>query len=224
MQHPVLPSGPLARDGCAWEATGRCCSLLAAGQPFLPDQLEATIANRLLALSTRPCPPIHTNPEQTANATWKRGRNQHARLLLEQLRAGVLEAPFHQMPPCGPLPTLPLFLTARCGPASWPPAGRDPVTPALLLRRFPRAWLPAWLAAVEQAPSPCTNKASTALTQRILPPARRRTAAAYAHWCCCRFLAPRRRASPASAPRASPARAGHGLERRWVCACRRPEW
>jgi hypothetical protein len=43
---------------------------------------------------------------QTSNAVWKRNRNAHARLLLDQLRAGRLEDPFHVMPPGGPLPTL----------------------------------------------------------------------------------------------------------------------
>lgn len=50
---------------------------------------------------------------QTSNITWKRNRNLYARLLLEQLRAGVLEVPFHGLPPQGALPTLPAFLTYR---------------------------------------------------------------------------------------------------------------
>ncbi len=50
---------------------------------------------------------------QTQNLVWKRNRNLHARLLLEQLRSGKLEAPFHQMPPEGGLPTMPNWLTYR---------------------------------------------------------------------------------------------------------------
>ncbi|KIY96007.1 hypothetical protein MNEG_11955 [Monoraphidium neglectum] len=53
--------------------------------------------------------------QETSNHTWKRSRNQYARLLLEQLRAGVLEPPFHLFPPEGALPTLALFLTSRRG-------------------------------------------------------------------------------------------------------------
>ena len=37
----------------------------------------------------------------------------YARLLLEQLRAGVLEVPFNTLPPQGALPTLPTFLSYR---------------------------------------------------------------------------------------------------------------
>lgn len=44
---------------------------------------------------------------QTSNVVWKKNRNAFARLLLEQLRSGRLAEPFHQMPPDGPLPTLP---------------------------------------------------------------------------------------------------------------------
>eukprot|EP00775_Hariotina_reticulata_P004241 gene4241-4491_t len=51
--------------------------------------------------------------ETTSNSTWKRNRNQYARLLLEQLRAGCLEVPFNGMPPDGGLPTLPAYLTYR---------------------------------------------------------------------------------------------------------------
>jgi len=47
------------------------------------------------------------HPLQTANVVWKKNRNAFARLLLDQLRAGRLAEPFHQMPPDGPLPTLP---------------------------------------------------------------------------------------------------------------------
>ncbi len=47
------------------------------------------------------------HPLQTANVVWKKNRNAFARLLLDQLRAGRLAEPFHQLPPDGPLPTLP---------------------------------------------------------------------------------------------------------------------
>lgn len=43
---------------------------------------------------------------QTTNPVWKRNRNLHARLLLEQLRAGRLAEPFERPPPDGPLRTL----------------------------------------------------------------------------------------------------------------------
>ena len=52
---------------------------------------------------------------QTSNHAWLRNRNVYARLLLEQLRAGVLEVPFTALPPQGPLPTLPTYLTYRQG-------------------------------------------------------------------------------------------------------------
>jgi len=44
--------------------------------------------------------------QETANAVWKRNRNTHARLLLEQLRTGRLAHPFTSLPGPGPLPTL----------------------------------------------------------------------------------------------------------------------
>ncbi len=51
---------------------------------------------------------------QTNNPVWKRNRNQYARLLLEQLRAGgALLEPFHVMPKEGALPTLQTYLTYR---------------------------------------------------------------------------------------------------------------
>ena len=43
---------------------------------------------------------------ETANRVWKRNRNVHARLLLEQLRMGKLAHPFTGLPGPGPLPTL----------------------------------------------------------------------------------------------------------------------
>ncbi|KAK9839812.1 hypothetical protein WJX81_003464 [Elliptochloris bilobata] len=43
---------------------------------------------------------------RTTNPVWKRNRNLHARLLLEQLRAGRLAEPFERPPPDGPLRTL----------------------------------------------------------------------------------------------------------------------
>ena len=44
---------------------------------------------------------------------WKRNRNFHARLLLQQLRQRKLQAPFTQGPPDGPLPMLPPWLLAQ---------------------------------------------------------------------------------------------------------------
>lgn len=44
--------------------------------------------------------------QETANTVWKRNRNTHARLLLEQLRAGRLTDPFTSLPGPGCLPTL----------------------------------------------------------------------------------------------------------------------
>ena len=60
--------------------------------------------------------------QETANAVWKRNRNMHARLLLEQLRAGRLTHPFTSMPGPGSLPilgrwTLAPFLTPQKKPA-----------------------------------------------------------------------------------------------------------
>ena len=49
---------------------------------------------------------------QTTNPVWKRNRNLHARLLLEQLRAGRLAEPFERPPPDGPLRTLGAWATA----------------------------------------------------------------------------------------------------------------
>lgn len=51
--------------------------------------------------------------EPTANRQWAHNRNAHARLLLAQLQAGVLEVPFNALPPDGGLPTLPAYLTYR---------------------------------------------------------------------------------------------------------------
>ena len=62
---------------------------------------------------------------QTVNVAWKRNRNAYARLLLEQLQAGVLEAPFHVCPPSAPLATLPQWTlysaTHRSSPSRYPP-------------------------------------------------------------------------------------------------------
>mmetsp|Transcript_23755 Transcript_23755/g.39751 ORF Transcript_23755/g.39751 Transcript_23755/m.39751 type:complete len:578 (+) Transcript_23755:137-1870(+) len=41
---------------------------------------------------------------------WKRNRNLHARLLLEMVSRGKLEAPFDKLPPCGELRTIPSHL------------------------------------------------------------------------------------------------------------------
>ena len=51
---------------------------------------------------------------QTLNTVWKRNRNQHARLLLAQLRAGVLQAPFDALPPPNGLPTMQPWTMYRC--------------------------------------------------------------------------------------------------------------
>ncbi|KAF5829374.1 hypothetical protein DUNSADRAFT_16177 [Dunaliella salina] len=51
----------------------------------------------------------------TLNTVWKRNRNQHARLLLAQLRAGVLQAPFDALPPQNGLPTLQPWMIYRHG-------------------------------------------------------------------------------------------------------------
>ncbi|GAB4817988.1 hypothetical protein N2152v2_005034 [Parachlorella kessleri] len=63
---------------------------------LLQRQAQVRVKNWLKKLS-----------EETANVVWKKNRNAFARLLLDQLRAGRLAEPFHQMPPDGPLPTLP---------------------------------------------------------------------------------------------------------------------
>ncbi|BDA49731.1 hypothetical protein COCOBI_14-3510 [Coccomyxa sp. Obi] len=49
---------------------------------------------------------LHKFRQETANTVWKRNRNIHARLLLEQLRAGRLTEPFTSLPGPGCLPTL----------------------------------------------------------------------------------------------------------------------
>lgn len=54
---------------------------------------------------------------QTANVVWKKNRNAYARLLLEQLRRGMLAEPFSAAPPDGPLPTLPKHLAYAFKPA-----------------------------------------------------------------------------------------------------------
>jgi hypothetical protein len=51
--------------------------------------------------------------ESTTHIVFKKNRNLHARLMLEQLRVGRLEDPFDTLPPEGPLPTLPKWLTYR---------------------------------------------------------------------------------------------------------------
>lgn len=46
---------------------------------------------------------------------WKRNRNQWARLLLDQLNTGVLEAPFDVLPPEGGLPPVQSWMLTRQG-------------------------------------------------------------------------------------------------------------
>ncbi|KAK9806716.1 hypothetical protein WJX72_000383 [[Myrmecia] bisecta] len=53
---------------------------------------------------------LHKLGEKMSNVTWKKNRNMYARLLLEQLRCGRLENPFHTNPPPGPLQMLPRWL------------------------------------------------------------------------------------------------------------------
>jgi len=48
---------------------------------------------------------------QVSNEIWKKNRNAYAKLLLEQLKAGRIEEPFHRVPPASPLPILPKSLT-----------------------------------------------------------------------------------------------------------------
>jgi len=80
---------------------------------------------------TEPC--LHG---QTANPVWKRNRNLHARLLLEQLRAGRLAEPFLRAPPDGPLRTPASWALApylsRC---RWPRQDTPPSRSGACLRR-----------------------------------------------------------------------------------------
>jgi hypothetical protein len=65
--------------------------------------------------------------ETTSNRVWKRNRNAYARLLLDQLRSGILMEPFSTMPGDGAgLPTLPAHL--KCATMS-PMRPRSPTTP-----------------------------------------------------------------------------------------------
>lgn len=64
---------------------------------------------------------------QTTNLVWKKNRNLHARLLLEQLRGGRLADPFTHTPPDGPLRTLmswerSAISRCQCAPCSAHPA------------------------------------------------------------------------------------------------------
>ena len=52
-------------------------------------------------------PPAAPLPAQEPNATWKKNRNSHARLLLENLTRGVLEPPFDKRPEDGRVKMLP---------------------------------------------------------------------------------------------------------------------
>ena len=52
----------------------------------------------------QPGGPIHV---QVGNLVWKRNRNMYGLLMVLQLRAGRLEAPFDRSPMPGPLPALP---------------------------------------------------------------------------------------------------------------------
>jgi hypothetical protein len=57
---------------------------------------------------TRPEPARRPHlPAQEPNPTWKKNRNNHARLLLENLKRGVLEPPFDKNPEDGRVKTLP---------------------------------------------------------------------------------------------------------------------
>lgn len=63
---------------------------------------------------------------QTTNLVWKKNRNLHARLLLEQLRCGRLADPFTHTPPDGHLRTLMSWERSainrcQCAPCSAPP-------------------------------------------------------------------------------------------------------
>lgn len=67
---------------------------------------------------------LHKFRQETANSMWKRNRNVHARLLLEQLRCGRLGHPFTALPGPGPLPTLGRWALA---PFLSPPRKRTPL-------------------------------------------------------------------------------------------------
>ena len=97
---------------------------------------------------------------QTANPVWKRNRNLHARLLLEQLRAGRLAEPFLRAPPDGPLRTLASWALApyisRC---RWPHLDTPPSRSGLLGRRLAR---PVGLLPGGTGPAPATCQCRSA--------------------------------------------------------------
>jgi hypothetical protein len=67
---------------------------------------------------------------------YKRNRNAYAKLLLEQLRSGRLEAPFDAAPPGSPLPTLPKSLTYAFSKPKSPPSKRTELTPSQELEQY----------------------------------------------------------------------------------------
>lgn len=66
----------------------------------LPRGLAIRVARWVEKLSSEPA---------TTDA-WRRNRNLYSALLLQMLREDNLDEPFHQIPPAGPLPSLPTFL------------------------------------------------------------------------------------------------------------------
>lgn len=83
-------------------------------------------------------------PLQTRNDVWKKNRNAYAKLLLEQLRCGRLEEPFHASPPTAPLPTLnKSLLYAYAKPKNNPSKPRHMLTPSQELDTYITAQLTA---------------------------------------------------------------------------------
>lgn len=211
--------GPSARGGPAPARQGaRLAGQHEAAGGWCGGSLHGALARRLrppyasintLTCILAPCP----GAPQTLNLVWKRNRNQHARLLLAQLRTGVLEAPFDNLPPESGLPTLQPWTLYRQGGRARLQARPDRPQ----ARTHKAAATGSLSSALEPVPGPPH------------PPARPRRHAPPAGSCPPRAAAPRRPATPAASrpgARAPPTTLGYWWSRgaaAWRgCTRRRP--